>query len=147
MSVDAILIVENSRQISLEQFQREIKTDDWSKSSELLDYFSWIEFKWDGIAYFSLASGAPCFKFLMPESCDSKSQIAYDNPDFDPDAQTSFLKIALAAEKIAGGPVYFGNDVVNQREPSEDIEENDFFSIPLEIDSLIPEWRQIALQT
>jgi len=42
MSVDAILIVENSRQISLKQFQREIKTDDWSKSSELLDYFSWI---------------------------------------------------------------------------------------------------------
>ena len=42
MSVDAILIVENSRQISLKQFQREIKTDDWSKSSELLDYFSWV---------------------------------------------------------------------------------------------------------
>lgn len=151
MGVDAVLIVENSRGISLEKFLFDIERDNWSKctidaASNSPDCPSWIEFEWEGIRYFSLASGTARYKFLMPRQHDFNSNTTYENPDFDREILISFLKIALAAERIAGGPVYLGNDAIHQIEPPEDIEEDGFFSIPFEIDSLIPEWRQIALE-
>ena len=133
MGVDAVLIVENSRGISLEKFLFDIEKDDWSKctryaASESPDYPSWVEFEWEGIRYFSLASGTPRYKFLMPRQHDFKLNTTYENPDFDREVLISFLKIALAAEKIAGGPVYLGNDAIHQIEPPEDIEEGGGFS-------------------
>jgi hypothetical protein len=146
MGVDAVLMVENSRQISLELFLYE-----WEKNSLLNfpkspDFTSWIEFEWDGKRYFSLTSGTPRYKSLISRFYDFESEIYDDNPDFDPDILIPFLKITLTAEKIAGGPVYLGNDAINLTEPPDDPETNDFFSIPMEIDSMIHDWREMALQ-
>jgi len=145
MGVDAVLIVENSRWVSLEQFLNE-----WEKKyllifPESFDVTSWIEFEWEGKWFFSLISGTPRYKFLISHHYDFESKTYFDNPDFDPVVLISFLKIALAAEKIAGGPVYLGNDVINLSEPPDDPETDDFFSIPLEIDMLIHNWREIAI--
>jgi hypothetical protein len=150
MGVDAVLMVENSLRISLEKFLEKMPMDDWGKRSifnfpESPDFSSWIEFEWKGKCYFSLVSGVPRYKFLIRKCYDFKSKIAYDNPDFDSKIQIPFLKIALSAEKIAGGPVHLGNDVIYSKESPEDIDADDFFTIPMELDSVIPEWRKIAI--
>jgi len=151
MGVDAVLIVENSRKISLDNFLKKMSMDDWGKrsifnfSKESPDFSSWIEFEWAGKCYFSLVSDLPRYKFLIRKSYDFKSKTSYDNPDFDSKIQISFLRIAVAAEKIAGGPVHLGNDVINSAELPDDIDECERFTIPTEIDCVIPDWRMIAI--
>ena len=149
MGVDAVLMVENSRNISLEAFLHSLEMDAWGRHSLLRyssepDFTAWIEFEWEGKRYFSLRSGTPRYSRLVPHHYDFESENFYDNPDFDSAIQALFLKTALAAETIAGGPVHLGNDVIHRSEPPEDIENDEIFSIPMEIDSLINNWREIA---
>ena len=152
MGVDAVAMVENSRNLSLSEFIHAMEEDEWGKLSISTfsvetaepDYTSWIDFEWEGNKYFSLRSGAPRYRRLIPVEYDFESEKYSGNPDYDPDIQIPFLKIMRAAEKIAGGPVHLGNDVVWGQEPAEEIDEDDLFFLPPRIDDMIDNWKEIA---
>ncbi len=146
MGVDVIAMVENSRQISLEDFLTGMTTDEWGKIYSSVSYTgeaSWIEFEWESKIYFSLRFNAPRYHSLFEKQYDFDDGKYYKNPDFSYFVQVSFLKAMRMAERLAGGPVYLGNDVIWHIRPPEDSEERSF-TIPFELDSMIDNWREIA---
>lgn len=147
MGVDAVLMVENSRNISHEDFISGMESDEWGKlycQSFGEDEPGWIEFEWEGTRYFSMVYSNPRYWRIVPREYDFESEAFYANPDMDDAVQISFLKAARIAEELAGGPVFFGNDVVSGCEPPEKPEHNRFFHIPCELDDMIENWREIA---
>ncbi|UCH97973.1 MAG: hypothetical protein JSV88_14255 [Candidatus Aminicenantes bacterium] len=145
MAVNAIVIVENSKQISLKEFARGLKNDPWGKlawftihkeTDDITD--SWEEFQWEGKQYFSWRT-TPIFRYL-----------GFFEPEVDTDPEEikivhiTFLKAMLSVEKIAGGPVYVGDDIVDRHTPADVLEDERPFYLPLDLDLLIPGWREKA---
>ncbi len=161
MGIYAIATVENSRDISLDEFLSEMKKDEWGKlyCQDFSDpkYPPWGEFEWEGKRYFT-ARDTPKYWRLIEQECDFEPDDAdpdgldsgryyyYDNPDFDYKLQVSFLKAMAAAERLAGGPVYFADDAVLSHEPPppEDPDPDEHFGIPYKLDGVITNWREIA---
>lgn len=149
MGVDVVVMVENSRNIFLADFLDSMKKDEWGKRychSLSIDPEDtpWAEFEWEGKRYFSLIYGSPRYFRIFTKEYDLESESYCDNPKFDYMTQLSFLKAMLTAEKLAGGPVYLGNDVIYSTLPSEHPEDDKFFYIPSEMDIMIENWREIA---
>ncbi|MEA3357817.1 MAG: hypothetical protein U9R17_00150 [Thermodesulfobacteriota bacterium] len=146
MGVDVIVMVENTREISLEDFFESMDKDKWGKRwgyhSFSYNLKLWTEFEWEGKRYFFLTCG-PRYSRLVARYDFGLGEY-YDNPDFDSEIQVPFLRAMLAAERIAGGPVFLGNDAVWVRDPSENPKENRYFSIPPELGVIIKNWREIA---
>lgn len=90
----------------------------------------WSEFEWEGKRYFSLIYGSPGYFRIFTREYDFESKSYCDNPNFDYVIQLSFLKAMLTAEKLAGGPVYIGHDVLYSTMPSEHPEDDKFLYIP-----------------
>jgi len=149
MGVNAVLMVENRRNITLEEFICGMQKDEWGKrycKSFAEDESGWVEFEWEGRHYFSMQYCNPRYFRLLAKEYDFESGkfYEYDNPDFDYAIQVSFLKAVRIAEELAGGPVYFGNDVVSGYQPPEKPEHDEFFHIPFELENIIENWREIA---
>jgi hypothetical protein len=147
MGVNAIVIVENRREISLNEFAAGLLADPWGKrawnSLHLAEREdlpqSWIEFDWESKRYFSWIY-SPRYRYL--------GLIDLDDDDVDPGVvkivHITFLKVMHAVEKIAGGPVYVGNDVISTRTPSEVLEDEYPFFLPSQLDFIVPDWRKTA---
>lgn len=142
MGVNAVVIVENSHHISLEQFAKGLLDNPWGKRArnpfddEVIE--SWTGFEWDDRSYFSWLF-TPRYVHLGFE----KLHLESGDPDFDCPVQLTFLKTMVIVEEIAGGPVYVGNDVVCKHTPSDCPEEDMEFYLPLELDFIIPNWRKV----
>ena len=148
MGVDAVAMVENANDISLDDFIRQMKQNRWGVMScegapLAPDDTPWIEFEWEGGKYFSLAC-TPRYRRLLALEYDFERDEFQENPDFDPEVQLRFLRIMRAAEKIAGGPAYLGVDTVNDKAPPEIVEDRKFFMLPSLMDHMIEDWRAIA---
>ena len=146
MGVDVIVMVENTREISLEDFCESMDNCEWGKRwgyhSFSYNFKLWIGFEWEGKRYFFLTCG-PRYSRLVA-MYDFGLGEYYDNPDFDSEIQVPFLRAMLAAERIAGGPVFLGNDAVWVLDPSENPGENRYFFIPPKLGVIIKDWREIA---
>ncbi len=141
MGINAVVIVENSRPVSFEEFNAGLRADKWGNraldsADNEKEFKSWTEFQWDGKRYFSWVF-APRYPHLHFEDVEG------DDPDPGYPAQITFLKIMLTAEKIAGGPVYVGNDVVCKATPFDFPGEEPGFYVPSSLDWLIPNWRKV----
>lgn len=147
MGVNAIIIVENSRKISLNEFASGLLADPWGKwawNSIHLDEREdipqcWVEFVWEGKQYFSWIY-TPRYRYL--------GLIDLDDEDVDPGhvktVHITFLKVMHAVEKIAGGPVYVGDDVIFAHTPEDALEAKDSFYLPIELDYMVADWRKTA---
>ncbi|MFC2140763.1 hypothetical protein ACFLQP_00515 [Acidobacteriota bacterium] len=145
MAVNAIVIVENSKQISLKEFAHGLKTDPWGKlawftfhkeTDDIPD--SWVEFQWEGKRYFSWRI-TPIFRYLGFLEPDGET-----DPEDINIVHITFLKTMLTVEKIAGGPIYVGDDIVNRHTPSDVLDDERPFYLPLDLDLLVPGWRETA---
>lgn len=61
-------------------------------------------------------------------------------PNPDNAMQITFLRIMAAVERIAGGPIFVGNDAIDLRYP--DPQDRDAFFLPLSLDHQMPDWRE-----
>jgi hypothetical protein len=142
MGVNAIVIVENSNNISLHKFIDQLKDDEWGQRAVDTwrdnEYTSWEEFEWEGKQYFSWMH-TPRVAHIDLYSADNADDVDSTN-----DIQMTFLKIMCAVERIAGGPVYVGNDVLNDHAPDDAEGSSSEFWLPFRLDSLIPKWRDAA---
>ncbi|OQY58314.1 MAG: hypothetical protein B6245_12515 [Desulfobacteraceae bacterium 4572_88] len=147
MGVDAVAIVENTRNISLEEFLGHMGEDERERTRDLDDCYNepkaWTEFEWEGRCYFSM-TWVPRYFRLFEKMYDFESDEYHENPYFNRVIQVSFLRRILFAEKFAGGPVFLGNDAVCGGEPPEDPEHDNYFFIPSKLDDMIDDWRGIA---
>ena len=136
MGVNAVVIVENSLNISLRDFTRRLREDPWGIHASDKHEEGWEEFIWKGKRYLSWVWG-PRVGYLGLYTTETNA------PDIDNPVQLTFLKVMLTVERLAGGPVYVGNDVVNKHSPEEvDTPEEAYFLPPL-LDHLIPQWREV----
>lgn len=143
MGVDAVVIVENSRNRTLEEFKALLLQDEelgrllWDpfeiSTGELVSQFQpWEAFEWEGKKYFSwIASPRAFYLNLYKEEGEEPTPI-----------QITFFRCMLLVEQAAGGPIYVGNDVVYHHTPFDFPEEP--FWLPGELDALWPNWREIA---
>lgn len=143
MGVDVVVIVENSRNRTLDEFKALLLQD--KELGRLLwdpfevapgepgsDFQPWEAFEWEGKQYFSwIASPRSYYLNLYEEA--SKEPTPF---------QITFFRCMLLVEQAAGGPIYVGNDVIHHRTPF-DFPEDPFW-LPLELDFLWPNWREIA---
>ena len=136
MGVNAVVIVENSRNVSLEDFISGLRQDLWGQRA-VDRYNGWEEFNWEGKNYFSWLSGPRVGQIELYDEGDSAP--FEDNP-----VQLTFLKVMLVVERLAGGPVYVGNDAVNRHLPEEVYTDDEAFFLPAMLDGLIPKWREVA---
>ncbi len=137
MGVNAVVIVENSKGISLAEFKRKLQDDRWGKRAWRFYYedeSEWSEFEFEGKRYFTWTS-TPRFGHLGLYEYD-------EEPDANP-YRILFFKIMLAVEKISGGPVFVGNDMVNLHHPDEATPKYPFY-LPPELDYWWRNWREIA---
>ncbi len=135
MGMNAVVIVENSRGISFEQFIRDLESDEWARCTfapQAEPFDMWEEFEWEGKKYFSWLH-TPRFRHL--------GLYEDDKPDAANDVQITFLKIMLAVEKFAGGPVRVGNDAFGYKLPRDDVAHDEEFFLPAELDGTLPGWR------
>jgi len=143
MGMNAVVIVENSRHMSFTEFIRGLESDKWGKRA-----FAWVEnhhdvwkeFEWEGKKYFSWMFSP---RILHTGLYDYESDWDHEKPDASNDVQITFLKILLAVEKLAGGPVYVGNDVICPKLPRENEEHDEEFFFPAELDSILTHWRNV----
>jgi hypothetical protein len=74
--------------------------------------------------------------------------IDLDDNDVDPGfvktVHITFLKVMHVVEKIAGGPVYVGNDVISKRTSSDFMEDDFPFFLPSQLDYIVTDWRKTA---
>jgi hypothetical protein len=144
MGVDAIVIIENSRNSTLDAFIEGMRADQWGKSySGSADEPVWECFEWEGKTYFSLIRGNPRYARLYRNGWDFEGKKAYPNPRFNHVAQAAFCKAMAVAEELAGGPVYLGNDVIWHKTPDR-IYRNETFLLPPELEVMVEDWRTIA---
>jgi hypothetical protein len=139
MGVNVVVIVPNQTGISLEDLIDRLSSDPYGLRSVhgIADHNGetlkgWMEFSWKGQRYFSWIYSPR----LSPLDLYQEEVSA---PDRDNAVQITFLKIMTLLEKIAGGPVRVGNDVINSRYPDQHDPEE--FSLPMPLDALIPDWR------
>ncbi|MBI1923938.1 hypothetical protein HYR99_06770, partial [Candidatus Poribacteria bacterium] len=57
--------------------------------------------------------------------------------------QVTFLKVMRVVERLAGGPIYIGNDVVSPKVPEDADLHGTGFYLPVELDTLLSKWREV----
>lgn len=145
MGVDAIVIVENRRNITLDAFATAMDADPWGKRYAL-GYEGepvWESFEWKGKAYFSLIDGYPRYGWLFEDEWNFEGNRRCSNPRFRYTYQVAFCKAMQVAEQITGGVVFLGNDVIWSRTPDSTYH-NEEFTLPPELDDMLDGWRTIA---
>ena len=142
MGVYAVVMVEKRRGISFSSFIAGLISDEWGKFAlgwrDIDNNNSWVDFEWKDRRYFSWLN-APREPHLDLYSSE-------DYPDKENPVQLTFLKAMLVVERLAGGPVLIGNDViyVYSYPPDEDEKFDDYsFVLPPKLDIYIPEWRKV----
>lgn len=137
MGVNAVVIVENSQNITLDDFKGRILQDHdlgelvWNALPNAT-YPPWEEFEWQGKQYFSWIF-TPRVSYL---------NLYHEDNDAPTDVQITFFRCMLLVERAGGGPIYVGNDVIDHHTPSDFPEEE--FWLPPALNSLWPNWREIA---
>lgn len=139
MGVDAIITIENSTLITLDEFVSGMAADPWGKRYALTysGEYAWVSFEWDYKTYFHLAYDKPRYAWLFEEEwhfergCGYKK---YPNTRYIYELHVAFCKAMRWAEKLAGGPVLFGNDVIHDQTPEG----------LLEIGYTMENWRTLA---
>lgn len=146
MGVNFVVILENSRHISIQKFKEVLIKDPvvgfhaWSDFPEDEESpckcHPWEEFEWENKRYFTWNFAPRLSTFNFYE---------FDANVDEPDAcMITFLKIMLLAEQAAGGPVHISNDVVQLSHPDEAEDSRMTFYIPGELDEWVENWREIA---
>lgn len=137
MGVNAVVVVENSRHRTPDEFKESILQDRdlgplvWNALNSITEP-PWEEFEWQGKKYFSwTVTPRVAYLNLYREEDEAPTPV-----------QITFFRCMLLVERAAGGPIYVGNDVVNYRTPSDFPEEG--FWLPPRLDSLWSNWREIA---
>jgi hypothetical protein len=143
MGINLVAIVENSKGISLEDFKKKLLEDPYGKyawdewindDGSLIQ--SWDEFKFEGKMYFTWE--------LSPR--EPPIGLYADSDDEKPEENSKRLllfKVLLAVERVAGGPVYIGNDVVCLSNPKYAMQKWEFF-LPSPLDFYWKNWREVA---
>jgi hypothetical protein len=137
MGVNVIVIVENSRDTTLDAFRDFLLQDKdlgplvWN-SFEDDTMLPWEEFTWEGKKYFSWIF-TPRFTYLNLYRQEGEAPTPI---------QITFFRCMLLVEQAAGGPIHVGNDIIDRRTPSDFPEEP--FWLPFELDAWWPNWREIA---
>jgi hypothetical protein len=146
MGVNVVVIAQNQRGVSLKNLMEQLASDRYgihaargiANHTEASDdeplRRPWLEFTWEGQRYFSWLD-SPRLKYLdlyqeeanAPNPCNAM--------------QITFLRIMVVLEKITGGMIYVGNDVINRRYPEPPGDREEFF-LPMRLDHLIPDWRR-----
>jgi hypothetical protein len=141
MGIKLVAIVENSKGISMDEFKEGLLNDKYGKHAwdEWTDpdgrvIKSWEEFEYKGRRYFSWVLSPKETYFSLYET----DELPEDNP-----LRVLLFKVLLSVERIAGGPVYIGNDLFCLRTPEEETEKFKFF-LPYKLDSLWESWREVA---
>jgi len=130
-----VAIVENSKGISLKEFSREVFLDRWGRKSfwgEEYDSEAFEEFVWKGKRYFTWAL-SPRVSYLG---------IYDEEPPQENPMRVLLFKVFRVMERLAGGPIYVGNDIVDSKHPESS--EAEAFHLPSSLDSLWPQWREVA---
>jgi len=147
MSVDLIVIVENSNNVTLEAFKHGMLQDQvagefaWLRYADNNDpdFTPWEEFIWKDKRYFT---------WLYTPRNSTVNLYDFDEEEDEPDEyDITFFKVMLRVEELAGGAVYVGNDILNKYCPSEglgDEDDEDDFWLPFNLDSLRGNWRETA---
>jgi len=144
MGINFVVIVENSRGISLEEFKEGLLQDPvvgpyaWNAfpGDDPYDFPPWEAFEWEGKRYFTWNFTPRLSTFYFYEF-DPRT----DEPD---ECAITFLKIMLLVEQVAGGPVHVSIDVVQLSRPPEEEDPPFPFYIPSELDFQVEGWREIA---
>ncbi len=136
MGINLVVIIENSKKISLEEFKEGLLNDQWGKYGWAWpeDDDVWEEFRWKKKRYFTWIF-SPRAPYIDIYGTDSDS--AEENP-----YRLLFFKVMRIAEKLAGGPVYVGIDMFHCRLPDDC--PHGKFSLPPELDFYWEEWREVA---
>lgn len=134
MGVNAVVIVENSRNILFNKFISALKADMFGRFAWNSED-AWDEFKWEGKRYFSWDHPPKTFHLDL-YNFDRDS----DEPDADNRAQLTFLKVMYLIEELAGGPVFVGNDVGDFHTPAIAESVGESFFLPPKLDILLPNW-------
>lgn len=144
MGVNVVATVENSRDLSLHGFVEEFESDRWGKFIRFGDWSlsqSWDMFAWQSKTYF-VWKQSPRISYLgISDFWDDEIErgcIQTNRP-----IHLTFLKVMLAVERIAGGPVYVGDDVAYVYTPGR-LEDSEYiYMLPPKLDIVIPTWRDI----
>lgn len=145
MGINLVVIVGNSNGISLQELKGALLQEPllgplaWNpiRGHGGDELSPWKEFLWDGKPYFTW--------MLSPRLSSFDVHALPEEPDAVDSRSITFLKIMSLIEKIAGGPVYTGNDVVNLAHPEEADEQRGYsFWLPVELDFQLKGWRDIA---
>ena len=140
MGVNAVVIVENRHGISFEEFARGLEADEWGIHGcnwEDRAEKSWEQFEWEGNTYFTWTYTPRTMPLVLYER-----EPDCDDPDFENPVQLTFLKLMLVVERLAGGPIYIGADVLDPHRPEDKAQSNREFSLPDKLDLLMPNWRK-----
>jgi len=141
MGINVVVLVENRRQISLDEFAEGLLADEWGQQAwngRDDKVKAWKEFEWEGKNYFSWRF-TPRFAYLGLFNPEWGS----DYPDVENVVQVTFLKVMRVVERLAGGPIYIGNDVVSPKVPEDADLHGTGFYLPVELDILLSKWREV----
>jgi hypothetical protein len=135
MGVNAIVITENARGLSLRSFSTQLEADLWGRraTQRLNGLLAWEPFTWEHKRYLSWLAG-PRWRHLGLDR-----GIGSDGP-IRPDA-TDSIQVMLAIEQICGGNLYVGPDVIGCRLPRDAVDGDDGFRLPPRLDDWIDDWR------
>jgi len=135
MGINLVVIVENSKGISLKEFREGLLKDRWGRygwwDEDMEDV--WEEFRWKRKRYFSW--------ILSPR--EPHIDIFSDEPIEDNPLRVLLLKVLRVVESLAGGPIYLGSDFFYLKAPDEATPRTKF-SLPSKLDLLWPNWREVA---
>jgi len=145
MGVSAVVIAQNQRGISLKNLLEQLASDRYgihaargfagvaAASDDEPLRRPWLEFTWEGQRYFSWLH-SPRLKYLDLYQEEASA------PNRNNAIQITFLNILVVLERITGGAIYVGNDVIDRRYPEPPGDREEFF-LPMRLDHLIPDWR------
>jgi hypothetical protein len=141
MGINVVVIAQNQTGVSLENLIHQLSSDQYGLCAvhgiadhEEKTLKGWMEFFWKGQCYFSWIY-SPRLRSLDLYQEEASA------PNRDNAIQITFLKIMAVLEKIAGGPVRVGNDMINSCYPEQHSQEE--FFLPMQLDDLIPNWRDV----
>jgi hypothetical protein len=145
MGVNVVVIAQNQRGISLKNLIEQLASDRYgihaargfaaaAASDDEPLRRPWLEFTWEGQRYFSWL-GSPRLRHLDLYQEEASA------PNPNNAMQITFLRIMGVLEKITGGMIYVGNDVIDRRYPEPPSDREEFF-LPMRLDALIPDWRR-----
>lgn len=146
MGVNVVVIAQNQRGISLKNLLEQLAGDRYgihaargfadpaAASDDDPLRRPWLEFTWEGQRYFSWLH-SPRLRYLDLYQEEASAPNPHNA------MQITFLRIMVVLEKLTGGMIYVGNDVIDRRYPEPPGDREEFFP-PMRLDDLIPDWRR-----